>query len=481
MFDTVRARLTTWYVSVLGGVLILFAVGVYGVLARALHDRVDENLLTVLDVAATSLTHDAAEGQAPDDAARSTVTELSSRLEELAIHDGKGVLLARTPSTDDAALLPDAGSISFGEDALFTMPDAEDAGSEDADDDHRVAARRLRIAPLGTEYVVMATHSLDAVHDELESLQEILVYAIPLAALAAGLGGYFLARKSLAPVVAMAEQARRMGTGASSVGGRLPVANPRDELGRLASAFNELLARLDAAFAQQRRFMADASHELRTPLAAVQAASDVTLQRSRREEAEYRDALGVVRDQARRLRRIVEDMFLLARADAGDVPPRTTHLYLDELVDEVVRAARLLSAARGIAVAFEGAPESAFVGDEDLLRRLVLNLVDNAIKHSPDGGTVRVSLSRGTAGYRLEVRDQGGGIPEDAQARVFERFYRADPARARAAAGADGSGAGLGLAIARWAAEAHGGSVELVQTGPDGSLFAATLPAPPIP
>jgi heavy metal sensor kinase len=477
MFDTVRARLTAWYVSVLGGVLVLFGVGVYGVLARALHDRVDENLLTVLDVAATSLTHDAAEGQAPDDAARSTVTELSSRLEELAIHDGTGALLARTPAGDEPALLPDAGSIAFGADALFTMPDAEDAGSDDADGDHRVAARRLRIAPGGTEYVVMATHSLDAVHDELESLEEILLYAIPLAALAAGLGGYFLARKSLAPVVAMAEQARRMG--ASSLGGRLPVANPRDELGRLASAFNELLARLDAAFAQQRRFMADASHELRTPLAAVQAASDVTLQRPRRDEQEYREALAVVRDQARRLRRIVEDMFLLARADAGDVPPRAAPLYLDELVDEVVRAARLLAASRDIAVAFEGPPESAFVGDEDLLRRLVLNLVDNAIKHSPDGGTVRVSLSRGAAGYRLDVRDQGHGIPEDARARLFERFYRADPARSRAAAGADGSGAGLGLAIARWAAEAHGGSLELVQTGPDGSLFAAHLPAPP--
>jgi heavy metal sensor kinase len=476
MFDTVRVRLTAWYVSVLGGVLVLFAVGIYGFLSRALHARVDENLLALLDVAATSLAHDAAEGQSPDDAARSTVAELSSRLEELAIHDGAGALLARTPSRDEAALLPDPATIGAGEDALATMPDADDEDEADADGDHRVAARRLRVPPHATEYVVMATHSLDAVHDELESLQEILLYAIPLAALAAGLGGYFLARKSLAPVVGMAEQARRIGAG--SLGGRLPVANPRDELGRLATAFNELLARLDAAFDQQRRFMADASHELRTPLAAVQAASDVTLQRPRREEQEYREALAVVRDQARRLRRIVEDMFLLARADAGDVPPRAAPLYLDELVDEVVRAARLLSAPRGIAVAFDGAPESAFVGDEDLLRRLVMNLVDNAIKHSPESGTVRVSLVRDASGYRIEVHDEGAGIPAEAQARLFERFYRAEPARSRASAGQDGSGAGLGLAIARWAAEAHGGSVQLLHTGPEGSVFAATLPAP---
>lgn len=268
--------------------------------------------------------------------------------------------------------------------------------------------------------------------------------------------------------------------GAASLGGSLPVANPRDELGRLAAAFNELLSRLNAVFIQQRQFMADASHELRTPLSAVRAAADVTLQRPHREEAEYREALGLVGDHARRLTRIVEDMFTLARADAGYQPLRPTRFYLDELLADVARAARLVAAPHGVTLEVTAPAESRVVADEDLLRRLVLNLIDNAVKHSPDGGAVRVDLSRLAHTYRLTVSDQGPGIPAESQSRVFERFYRVDEARSRAVSGEQGAGAGLGLSIARWVAEAHAGTLELVRSDPAaGTVFAATLPVGP--
>jgi signal transduction histidine kinase len=231
--------------------------------------------------------------------------------------------------------------------------------------------------------------------------------------------------------------------------------------------------------ARQRQFMADASHELRTPLFAVQAAADVTLQRGHREEGEYRDALGLVADQARRLTRIVEEMFTLARADAGHLPLRRAPLYLDEVLADVGRAARVLAEPRRVTVELPAGPESPLVGDEDLLRRMVLNLVDNAIKHSPPGGVVRVGLDRAGDAYRVTVSDQGPGIPAEARERVFERFFRLDAARARDDAGSGGSGAGLGLAIARWVAEAHGGRLELVRSDAAGTLFAATLPAGP--
>ncbi|MGH9903547.1 MAG: sensor histidine kinase, partial [Pyrinomonadaceae bacterium] len=268
----------------------------------------------------------------------------------------------------------------------------------------------------------------------------------PLASLLlalAGLAGFFLARRSLAPVAAMSERARRIG--AENLGERLPVANPRDELGRLAAAFNELLARLDASFDRQRQFMADASHELRTPLSVMHTTAEVTLEQPRRAEGEYRDALEMMDAQVRRLSRIVEDMFTLARADAGRRPLRGSDFYLEELIGETARAARMLAERKGVSVEVAGAEaETPFRGDEGLLRQMLLNLLDNAVRHTPAGGRVRVSLARSDSVCEISVADSGRGIPAEARAHIFERFYRADEARARA--GTDGGGgAGLGL------------------------------------
>ena len=289
----------------------------------------------------------------------------------------------------------------------------------------------------------------------------------------AALGGLFLARQSLAPVVAMSEQARQMGAG--SLDQRLPVANPRDELGRLAVTFNELLGRLSTAFAQQRRFMADASHELRTPLSVVHTTAGVTLEQPHRDESEYRESIRMMDEQARRLSRIVEDMFTLARADSGRYPLRKEKFYLDELVNETARTAEILASGKGVAITVNDSSEAPVYGDEDLLRRMILNLLENAIKYTPPKGSVRLSLIRRQQEYRIEVSDTGTGIPEAAQSEVFSRFYRVDTARSRSDGA--GGGAGLGLAIARWIAEAHGGSLSLVSSDPDGTTFVAVIPA----
>ena len=169
---------------------------------------------------------------------------------------------------------------------------------------------------------------------------------MPIALILAGFGGWFLARQSLSPVVAMAERARKIG--AENLSGRLPVANPRDELGRLAETFNELLGRLEASLTQQRQFMADASHELRTPVATARTAASVALQQPHRDERDYRETLEIIEQQTARLSRIVDDMFTLARADAGNYPVRRTPMYLDEVVDDVVRAARVLASTKDV-------------------------------------------------------------------------------------------------------------------------------------
>lgn len=466
MINTVRGRLTLWYVSVLALILVAFGVAVYVMLSRALYRRVDEALRSTLEISITSLTHDAQEGQSIQSAAQSTAAELSHPQQAMMIFDGEGRLLAEHPYEEGLHIrLPDLGAIPADEVYLYTV-----AGESKADDRHRLAVRRVRILPADTPYIILTSQPLEAVEDELESLREILYFATPAALLLAGLGGWFLARQGLAPVAAMAKSARQIGAG--NLDRQLPVADPRDELGQLATTFNELLARLDGAFGEQRRFMADASHELRTPLSVMSTAADVTLKKGHREEAEYREALQMVAEQTRRLSRIVKDMFTLARADAGRYPLRKQTLYLNDLLREVGRAGEMLASGKEVTVKLSNVPEAAFHGDEDLLRRMILNLVDNAVKFTPAGGSVQLGLERRGSEYLLSVSDTGPGITAEAREHLFERFYRADKARSRA----DDGGAGLGLAIARWIAQAHDGDLELLDSDGTGATFVARLP-----
>lgn len=466
MLDTVRARLTLWYVSLLAAILLGVLVMIYVLLARALYVRIDDSLQVMIQIVGTSLTNDLSEGQSVEDAARSTASELASRSYLVAIYDGSGRLLGEAGREDDIAIpLPPVNEIpSDGGPALITIVEADDL-----DDRHRLALRRVMVPP-GVEYVIVVGSSLEPTDEELESLRGILAYVVPLSLVIAGLGGWFLARRSLSPVVAMADRARQIGVG--SLSARLPVANPRDELGTLAAAFNELLARLEASVEQQRQFMADASHELRTPVTIARTAASVALQQATRSETEYRETLDIIEQETIRLSRTVDDLFTLTRADAGTYPVRKMPVYLDELIDDVVRATRVVAATRNVSIVSECVHPAAYTGDEDLLRRLVINVLDNAIRYSPPGGVVRVALDRSGDSYAVSVSDQGPGIPADVRPRIFERFYRVDAARTR-----DG-GAGLGLAMARWIAHAHDGDIILATSSRLGSTFVITLPCP---
>jgi signal transduction histidine kinase len=313
-------------------------------------------------------------------------------------------------------------------------------------------------------------------------IRETLLWVIPVMLVVGSVGGYFLARKSLAPVVAMSEKAARMG--AQSLQERLPVLNPHDELGHLARTFNDLLERLHRSLEQQRRFMADASHELRSSVSIIRGEAEVALSRPR-QPGEYRESLAITLEEAGRLSHIVNDLFTLARADAGEFPLHPRDFYLEDLAAECLRAARSMAAAYGVALRYEPDGEMPIHADEALLQRLAINLLDNAIKYTPAGGTVHLSCARLGAEYKLTVRDNGPGIPLEAQEKIFERFVRLDSARTedRDTPGSAESfapataGAGLGLAIARWIAEAHHGRLVLLQSDASGSTFAAFLPA----
>jgi two-component system, OmpR family, sensor kinase len=466
MLETVRARLTLWYVSLLAAILTGVLVMTYVLLARAMYARIDDSLRVFIQIVGTSLANDIAEGQSVDDAARSTATELASRSYLVAIYDGGGRLLGEAGREDDIVIpLPPLDTIpSHTSPVLTTIVEADDL-----DDRHRLALQRVTVPP-GVEYVIVVGSSLEPTDEELESLRGILAYVVPLSLVIAGLGGWFLARRSLSPVVAMADRARQIGVG--SLGARLPVANPRDELGKLAATFNELLSRLEASVEQQRQFMADASHELRTPVTIARTAASVALQQPTRHESEYRETLDIIEQETIRLSRIVDDLFMLTRADAGTYRVRKAPIYLDELIEDVARATRVVAAARNVSIVAECIHPASYTGDEDLIRRLVSNVLDNAIRYSPEGGAVRVALDRASDVYSISVTDQGPGIPVEAQGRIFERFYRVDAARKR-----DG-GAGLGLALARWIAHAHDGDIALATSSRLGSTFVITLPCP---
>lgn len=286
--------------------------------------------------------------------------------------------------------------------------------------------------------------------------------------LIASVGGYFLARKTLAPIALMNRQTRRIT--AESLTARLDVTNERDELGSLAATINDLLARFETAFQEQQRFIADASHELRTPVAILRGETEIALEKDRT-AVEYRDSLRLIGEEAERLTRIVTDIFTLAGAVPGNPPLFKEPLYLNDVVADCVRAAEILCAPKRQSMVCSPLPEIAIEANEDLLKQMLLNLLDNAIKYTPSGGDVFVSLEEHEGVATVLVRDTGIGIPLQDQPHIFERFYRVDKARSRKV-----GGAGLGLAIARWIAEAHQGEVNVESPNGQGTTFCVTLP-----
>jgi heavy metal sensor kinase len=325
----------------------------------------------------------------------------------------------------------------------------------------------------GQNYSLIILHSLHTQNEMLETIRLTFTWMILVGLLLAGTGGYFLARKSLAPVVAMGAHARRIG--ATNLHDRLPVLNANDELGQLATIFNDLLNRLDESFERQRRFVADASHELRTPLAILRGEAEVAMSQNGRKAEDYLESLGILHDETSRLIKIVEDLFTLTRADSGQYLLSPENVYLEEVVAECAHSARTLAREKNIELRVDASSECLVRGDEALLRRMILNLLDNAIKYTAEGGRVEIACGATNTGFEVDVTDTGPGIPPVLQSRIFERFFRADPARSRS--GREG-GAGLGLSIALWIAEAHHGRLELVRSDATGSHFAVYLPGP---
>ena len=480
MLDSIRTRLTLWYTGVLALVLVVLFVITYLVFLRSVQRRMDNDLGELSQAFLATVRAELEDQTAPDPfmvAVEAAIAEHHFRDHVYAILDSSGKLIARSTEESVANYRARRDSENLLESASFEQFVASGASAEQffgrvkgGRSGYRGFARRFTAQ--GKPYTLVILRSLHPQSEMLEEVTETFAWVIPLAILLASGGGYFLARKSLAPVVAMSRQAGRIG--AANLHERLAVQNEKDELGHLALSFNGLLDRLAESFDRQRRFMADASHELRTPVAILRGESEVTLSQQARSAEEYRESLGVLHHEAERLTRIVEDLFTLTRADAGQYPLQPRDLYLDELIAECVHSARTLAQAKRISLTFDPAPESPIHADESLLRRMLLNLLDNAIKYTPEFGRITVTCRRSGQEYAVSIADTGMGIPAELRPRIFERFFRADKARSRS--DSDGGGAGLGLAISRWIVEAHQGRLELARSDSAGSTFTAYLP-----
>jgi two-component system, OmpR family, sensor kinase len=482
MFRSMRARLTLWYTGVLALVLILFSLVTYASLVRAAQRRTDNSLGEAANSFISTVSTEANdEGLSAAEAAKEAADAFYSSDRAVIVYDDQQQVIAMSGLPQSLSHINNWSSISQDREFAALLAAANSAPSyataNVSDDDLRAVVSLFEIK--GRQYKVLMVQPLREQAAGLALARRVFYLVNPLALLLASLGGYFLAQKSLAPVIAMADQCERIG--AANLDERLTELDPRNELGRLVGSFNSLLSRLQTSFQIQRRFMADASHELRTPVAIIRGESEVALSSELRTAGEYRESLAIVQDEGKRLARIVDDLFTLARADAGQYPVETSNMYLDETVGHCVRSVDSLATQRGLRLDYEtSARELFFSGDEALLQRMTLNILDNAIKYTPSGGRVRVSLERNGSSCQLAITDTGRGIPADDRVKIFERFFRADQVRSRAQE-RNGSGAGLGLSIARWIAELHGGKIALDNSDETGSTFVISLPLPQVP
>jgi heavy metal sensor kinase len=450
---SVRVRLTLWYVAAMVVILGIYAAVVFGFVRRSASQALDQQLRSDFSWAAAMV------DQTPEGRITWYREEDTFGNEELPwlqvwSPDGRELLFAnfeaqRRPIPESQMLAASANN------TIIVVPMNPVPV--------RVLSVRERIGP--RPVILQVARSEAAMQQELRNLGLILAFGLPLAVALAALGGFTLASRALAPIERMTDRARMIT--AERLTDRLPVHNADDELGRLAAVFNETLARLQRSFEQMRQFTADVSHELRTPLTAIRSVGEVGL-RGHRDEGAYRAIVGSMLEEADRLASLVDRLLTLSRAETGQAALSRQAVDLRALVEDVVAHLAVLAEEKRQSVVVDGAAIEA-LADRLVLRQALINLVDNAIKYSPPGGSIRIEIRRTATQAMVDVIDSGAGIPQDAQARVFDRFYRVED-------GGTTHGAGLGLSIAKGAVEANGGRLTLAATGSTGSTFRITMP-----
>jgi heavy metal sensor kinase len=455
----VRTRLTLWYGCVLASGLLLSCSLTASFLFLQLRSQLDHYAIQDIETVEGLLYFDAA--------GHLTLREdyhnhLDSKLlldRLLAVRSPNDVVIYRNARLGDRSLGGDpfAGE---GEDKFSPRSERLADGTR-----IHIVSRRYNLD--GRSLLIRLAYSEEPLWERLKEFSVAAMLAMPIVLVMAGLTGYALARRALAPLEEMACRAEQITS--DRLHERLPPGEVDDELGHLARVFNKLLARLEQSFEQLRRFTSDASHELRTPLTSIRSVGEVALQKDGSCE-EYRDTIGSMLEEVNRLTALVDSLLTISRADAGRIPLNPTTFSAMDLAREAASLFEVLIDEKDQHVNVEGDESARITGDRVFLRQAVVNIIHNAVKYSPIGGTIAVTVYNSPVGsVRIEVADSGPGIAPEHSERIFDRFYRVDESRSRDAGGA-------GLAIAQWAVRVHGGELHLLMADRPGCTFQLLLP-----
>jgi len=445
---SIKSRLTVWYLVAIAVLLVIFGTVAYYLLSKNLYRNLDVSLRERVEEL---------QGSIKIEGAHAIIDEKVSEL--VLIYDDSANLFQRLgPNVEFADIRETVKQALFGVKSFV---------SAETGDGTYV---RLYAAPITVDQKRMALVVGRLPNDILSMLaifRMVMLNSSVLLLILAGVGGWFLAGRTLKPVERMAEIAR--GIGESDLSRRIDVESD-DELGRLASTLNGMIARLEEAFVKQRQFVADASHELRTPLAVLQAESSLVLEKNRSQE-EYRRSLELVSQEVDYMSEIVGKLLVLARSDASSEPVSIQEVNIADLLTELSQDLEALAQERGLRLRFGLMDGVTVRGDRVRLRQLFLNILDNALRYTPDGGTITGSVIRRDDQAVATIEDTGIGIPEEHLPFIFDRFYRVDKVRT------DGEGGtGLGLSIATSIAKMHGGTIEVESHVGGGSTFRVLLP-----
>jgi heavy metal sensor kinase len=461
---SLRFQLVAWYAALLTGCFVLIGVTTYVVLQNSLVGALRETQLRRARQIGQLLLDEirgSGEARVGEEIQARYAPNLNGRLVRILRSDSSVLYVSSEPKDQafNPAQLPLPGWSSRIESArLVPLP---------GDREMLLTTREVQ-TPGGARYLIETGAPMDEVQAHLRQWLKFLLVVLPVvAALALG-GGSFLVKRALLPVDTIAASAERISS--QNLNERLPVARTGDELERLSIALNHMVQRLDDAFQYSRQFMADASHELRTPLTVLRGELESFIQEAAL-APEWRERLGSALEEVERLASIVEGLFAISRLDAGEAAAEWVKLDLARLAAATADQMSLLAEDKNIQVTCAAAKPVWVEGDRARLKQVVVNLLDNAIKYTLQGGTVALTVRAVNSHAVLEVADNGIGIPSEALPRVFDRFFRVDKARSR-----ELGGAGLGLSIVKSICTAHHGRVEATSLPGQGSRFQVELP-----
>lgn len=465
IFNSIRSRLTAWHVAVLGFFLILFSILLYVFLSKRLHESIDNSLKVSANVIQKAALLEYSRTPLPGlDLFFDQFLGYSNINKFYRIYDGsghvdsrsKGIDASKFPLTQDAYSRATQGKMTYETFKLVPW--------------HRV--RVITMPVIRNDNLVNLIQvgtSLKAVEHTLKNLRIFLFTAIPCALILSTLGGRFMATRALKPVAEITSTAQDIAHGAN-LSRRIPIPEVQDEIGNLAHTFNEMMNRLEKSFNQVRQFSSDASHELRTPLTVLKGQSELVLSKPR-SKAEYQEVLSSNLEEINYMSRVLEDLLILSKGDEGKVSLEKEPVELSSIVEEVSRQGEIFADEKEVKIILAYLEPVTILGDAHRLKQMVWILLHNAVKFTPSGGEIKITLQDLDDTVYFTIRDTGIGIPEQDLPKIFDRFYRVDKARSRM----DG-GSGLGLSICKHIVDRHHGTVDVESKLGEGTKFKIRFP-----